>query len=220
MPGETFTQLGYTAHPFDWCPLVMLWAFIPISWKIAGRPLRITWVLSCVATLCALVRMPASYLMAIELVCISVGVVAISSKMPSLKGRSPFLIALPFTGMFPILAFSVLFNRMNFQDLSLQEGTIEVSTQHKTLTLRRDLLDVTYEKSWLGHGLTWGFYVVKERGFVLVPEQCYWTGRGFENGEEIARRVVAWAGSKPRYVINGVSDRKWHDPRKPFTSAQ
>jgi len=221
MHEETFTQLGYRAFGFELCFLALLVILIPISWKSSRRAFPVNILLALVVILCAMLPMPGSYLMVISFFCAMVGA---GTTFVIRKGRQNF-IALAFMPavMFPIVVPAIIISRISQKDITLQKDTVEVVTQFKTASFRKDLLDVTYKKALFRRGYYWDFDEADGKGFVVSSSDSFWTDQGFADGDEIARRIITWAGARPRQLVLREGQKwpdvqKWQDPRKPSSS--
>lgn len=129
---------------------------------------------------------------------------------------------IPVTPLFVLIPFLGLSFKRVFPRVTLQGDTLQFETEKGPISLRRQDLDITFEKAWSGSGFYWGFKDDREGYGVVETDAVYWSSdHRFIEGDELARHIADWSGSEPRLIFNGQprSYKARHPTAQPVGSA-
>ena len=215
---ETYSLIGHQdPFQFKWIFPILSLCLIPFSKYLAGRILPISVAVPFFGFAVACLGIPEPFYFFIEALPI-IGVMArlgfLFLRRKSVKNPLMFLPAA--CALVPMFIFPSLLilqgSLANGGEVAMNQDNLTIFKRFRTNVLPRGKIDITYENAWLGGGLYWGFYADKENGNIIDSGETYWSGHWFISGDEVARRIASWSGSKPRLVVNGVGDRHWHNP--------
>jgi hypothetical protein len=211
---ETYKLVGYQL-PITWLYPAMALLLLPFARWITGRTMY--WLLLVPAFCLAveIIRLPWEYKFIVEWPVIAFTACFVFSKADKSKfprrrqqmGSFDVFLLVPLIS--PILH---LMNEPPREMIKLTSNGMYWSEKQEKLNLPRNDIDITYETAWNGRGYYWDFYDRAGQGNVIPSDKLYWSDHGLVNGDQVAKRIVAWSGTHPRYIINGVSERGWKNP--------